>query len=155
MAKQTNHGVYKLWPSILLPLATKLGQGNIFRSVCQEFCPQGGGFSRPTPGGRGRGCIPACNEADTPQQIATAASGTYPTGMHSYYCPQRSWGKVMFLHVCVILFSVHVLSACWDTHPPWQGDPPGKETPPAQCMLGDTVNKRAVCILLECNSCSL
>ena len=24
-----------------LPPATKLGQGNIFRSVCQEFCPQG------------------------------------------------------------------------------------------------------------------
>ena len=26
----------------LLPAATKLGQGNIFASVCQEFCPQGG-----------------------------------------------------------------------------------------------------------------
>ena len=64
--------------------------------------------------------------------------------------------------------------------PPWQGDPPGKADPtlgkadppgkadapllsrqtprqgdpPAQCMLGDTVNKWAVCILLECNSCS-
>ena len=31
--------------------------------------------------------------------------------------------------------------------------PPGPEagTPPAQCMLGDTGNKRAVRILLECN----
>ena len=29
----------------LLPPATKLGQGNIFRSVCQEFCPQGGGHA--------------------------------------------------------------------------------------------------------------
>ena len=28
-------------PTFLLP-ATKLGQGNIFRSVCQGFCPQGG-----------------------------------------------------------------------------------------------------------------
>ena len=28
--------------------ATKLGQGNIFTSVCQEFCPQGGG------------CLPQC-----------------------------------------------------------------------------------------------
>ena len=28
--------------------ATKLEQGNIFRSVCQEFCPQRGGVSRPT-----------------------------------------------------------------------------------------------------------
>ena len=26
-----------------LPPTTKLGQGNIFRSVCQEFCTQGGG----------------------------------------------------------------------------------------------------------------
>ena len=28
---------------LFLPAATKLGQGNIFTSVCQEFCPQGGG----------------------------------------------------------------------------------------------------------------
>ena len=28
----------------LLPPATKLGQGNIFRNVCQEFCSQGGGL---------------------------------------------------------------------------------------------------------------
>ena len=42
--------------SRLLPPATKLGQGNIFRSVCQEFCSQGGGLARgspgPHPGGR-------------------------------------------------------------------------------------------------------
>ena len=28
--------------TLSLPPATKLGQGNIFRSVCQEFCPWGG-----------------------------------------------------------------------------------------------------------------
>ena len=28
-----------------LPAATKLGQGNIFTSVCQEFCPRGGRVS--------------------------------------------------------------------------------------------------------------
>ena len=60
-----------------------LGQGNIFTSVCQEFCPQGGG-------------------------------------------------------VC--------LSACWDNIPPQELAPP-----PEQSMLGDTVNERAVRILLECN----
>ena len=27
---------------LFLPAATKLGQGNIFTSVCQEFCTQGG-----------------------------------------------------------------------------------------------------------------
>ena len=37
------------------------------------------GVSRPTAGW----CIPACTEADTPQQMATAAGGTHPTGMHS------------------------------------------------------------------------
>ena len=31
--------------SSLLPPETKLGQGNIFSSMCQEFCPQGGGGS--------------------------------------------------------------------------------------------------------------
>ena len=30
---------------VSLPAATKLGQGNIFTSVCQEFCPQGGRVS--------------------------------------------------------------------------------------------------------------
>ena len=29
---------------VLLPPATKLGQGNIFSRVCQEFCPQGRGY---------------------------------------------------------------------------------------------------------------
>ena len=39
-----------------------------------------------------------------------------------------------------------------DQAPPWDQAPLLQEqTPPAQCMLGDTVNKRAVCILLECN----
>ena len=59
-----------------------LGQGNIFRSVCQEFCSQGGG------------AIPACLAAggvlsQRPLQTATAAGGTYPTGMHS--CSHYVW----------------------------------------------------------------
>ena len=38
--------------NLFLPPATKLGQGNLFRSVCQEFCSRGSGrVSRPTPGG--------------------------------------------------------------------------------------------------------
>ena len=50
------------------------------------------------------------------------------------------------------------LSACWDTTPPEQTPrPPGadtllqEQTPPVQSMLGNTVNARAVRILLECN----
>ena len=35
---------------------------------------------------------------------------------------------------------------------PPRADPPlGPVPPPQQCMLGDTVNQRAVCMLLECN----
>ena len=44
----------------------------------------GGGVSRPTTWGVVVG-IPACTEASTPQQMATAAGGTHPTGMHSCY----------------------------------------------------------------------
>ena len=51
-----------------------------------NFVHSGGGVgvgvgvvSRPRP----VGCIPACTEADTLQQTATAADGTHPTGMHS------------------------------------------------------------------------
>ena len=43
------------------------------------------GISRPRPGGvQAQGdYIPACTGADTPQQKATAAGGTHPTGMPS------------------------------------------------------------------------
>ena len=59
---------------ISLPAATKLGQGNIFTSVCQEFCPQGG-------------CLPHCmlgynplDQAATPQtrQTPPPRPGTHP-----------------------------------------------------------------------------
>ena len=102
----------------------------------------------------------------------------YPTGMFSCYRPQTKFAKVVFLHLSVILFSGGVcLSAClgytppgsrhppreqipptpMSRHPPEQTPPsgsrhpPGADTPPPeQCMLGDTGNKRAVYILLEC-----
>ena len=58
----------------------------------------------------------------------------------------------MFLHGCVILFTGGgvCLSACWDTTPPRTSPPPGAD-PLEQSMLEDTVNERAVLILLECN----
>ena len=71
-----------------------MGQGNIFRSMCQEFCPLGGGASSGgvlSPGGGAscRGVLPPRGlprgggaGGDTPG-TATAAGGTHPTGMHS------------------------------------------------------------------------
>ena len=81
------------------------------RGVClQEGLHSGGQIDRQTP--------PRPSTTGYGQQ----AGGTHPMGMHScYYRPQRSWGKVMFLHVCVILFTGGVcLRACWNTnnHPP-------------------------------------
>ena len=94
-----------------------------------------------------------------------------------YYHPQRSWGKVMFLQACVILFigggsaSVHAgkhppgadtrqtrhpprdqaPSPPGADTPPWEQTPPDQAPTPGQSMLGDTVIARAVRILLECN----
>ena len=94
--------------------------------------------------------------------------------LQDLYRPQRSWGKVIFSQACVILFtggsaSVHAdIPPTTDQGPPGAGTPPPQEqadtpqsrtppphgagtTPLAQSMLGDTVNARAVRILLECN----
>ena len=109
---------------VSLPPATKLGQGNIFRSVCQEFClPRGGspgphrgvgeveasgrgvgglqahtGGAAPCLGGsRPGGCIPVCTEATPPPSAAaTAAGGTHPTGMHSCWALNYPIGQIIF-----------------------------------------------------------
>ena len=57
-----------------------------------------------------------------------------------HYRLQRSWGKIIFLQACVILFTgVVCLSACWDSnpppktrHPPRPGTPPKPGTPQDQ-----------------------
>ena len=87
------------------------------------------------------------------------------------YCPQAKFAKVVFLHVSVchsvhrgVSASVHAgihlpgADIPWEQTatppvqtipPPWTRHPP-EQTPPVQCMLGDTGNKRTVRILLEC-----
>ena len=69
------------------------------------------------------------------------------------YRPQTKFAKVMFLHLSVS-HSVHkgggCLPQCMLGYTPRSRHPPGADTPPAQCMQGDTGNKRAVRILLEC-----
>ena len=59
---------------------------------------------------------------------------------HNTYRPQTKFAKAMFLHLSVILFTGGVSAS---VHA-------GIHNPPPQCMLGDTGNKRAVRILLEC-----
>ena len=75
-----------------------LGQGNIFRSVCQEFCSQGGstwaGTPRdqvhPQPPGPGTHPITPPGTNYTPGAVHSMrygqqAGGTHPTGMHSCF----------------------------------------------------------------------
>ena len=81
----------------------KLRQGNIFTSVCQEFCPQEGacmaggmhGRGHAWQGGcmaggmHGRGdawqgaCVAGGGRAYVAGKTAIAAGGTHNTGMHS------------------------------------------------------------------------
>ena len=98
---------------LLLPPATKLGQGNIFRSVCHEFCPRGGGACM-AGGMHGRGacmggmcgrgacvagghawwgCMHAMHVPPTPRDmVGQCAGGMHPTGMHSCFllCQSQS-----------------------------------------------------------------
>ena len=73
------------------------------------------------------------------------------TGEKNFYRPQRSWGKEMFLQASVILLTGGVcLSVCWDITPTGADTSPRADTSLVQSILGDTVNARAVRILLKC-----
>ena len=112
--------------SSLLPPATKLGQGNIFRSVCQEFCPLGWGclphcMLRYTPPGDQRQTPPPRPEADSPLgpeadtspgpeadkpphptavdagRYGQQAGDTHPAGMHSCF----HWDLSIWHHIYI------------------------------------------------------
>ena len=86
--------------------------------------------------------------------IEILISCTINCKLEYYHRPQRSWGKVMFLQASVILLTGGSLPQCMlgyhTSPPPGSRHPPTADPLPAQSMLGDTVNARAVCILLEC-----
>ena len=92
--KEERANLLALRSKTLLPSATKLGQGNIFRSVCQEFCPRGGGVSAPLHAGihtHPREHPPPRDQRQTPSSAVHAgkygqqAVGTHPTGMHTCF----------------------------------------------------------------------
>ena len=89
------------------------------------------------------------------QELSIAAWRFIGFGSH-FYLPQTKFAKVMFLHLSVS-HSVHgvvgYLPQCMLGYTPRSRHPPPKSRhhpPSEQCMLGDTGNKRAVRILLEC-----
>ena len=78
----TTHLILALMCFLFLPSAMKLRQGNIFTSVCQEFCPQGGDV-----------CLSACWDTDTtpPGQTPPLGRETPPPNghcsrWHTFYC---------------------------------------------------------------------
>ena len=97
--------------------------------------------------------IGTCSSKHQYYNVATNGSFIFERKLN-FYRPQRSWGKVMFSQACVILFTRGVSASVHAGIPPPLGadtPTPGADTPLPQSMLGDTVNARAVLILLECN----
>ena len=98
---------------MFLPAATKLGQGNIFTSVCQEFCPRGGG------------CLPQCMLGYTPPPgsrppwtrqtpLLPPGADTHPQGADT---PQTRQTPPRSRH-----------PPPGSRHPPDQADPPREQT---------------------------
>ena len=104
----------------LLPATTKLGQGNIFTSVCQEFCPQGGRVSA---------SVHAWIHPLPPEQTPPLGADTPPGSIHP------PWEQTPPL-------GADTPGA--DT-PPGNTHPPGTDTPPEQTPLNQTPPQEADC----------
>ena len=121
-----------------------LEQGNIFRSVCQEFCSREGVLASvhagilPPPG---PGRHPPWTKQAPPwtKQAPQDQSGTLP-GPGRHNPPQDHAGTLLGPGTPPVP----------GRHPLGLGTPQD-QAPPQQSMLGNTVNERVVCILLECN----
>ena len=130
-----------------------LGQGNIFRSVCQEFCPWGEYLGRYTP--RDQVQPSPWDQVHPPEQVNPPDTRYTPwdqvhpprpgTPPRTRYTPQDQVHPLDQVHPPD---QVHPQD---QVHPLGPGTSPQAGTSPqVQCMLGDTGNKRAVRILLEC-----
>ena len=109
---------------------TKLQKGNVFTSVCQEYCPQrGGGLSARHP----LGAHPLPGRYATPTPWALCQ----PQCMHGYH-PPRSRHPPRGRH-----------PPGADTTPD-QTPPPRSRHPPLGSRLQHTANERTVRILLQC-----
>ena len=85
----------------LLP-TMKLGQGNIFRSVCQEFCPQWG--------------LQAHTQGEGWGVWLGGSPGPHPGGSpgpHSYCCGWYTsyWNAFLFLHAFLIINAYYLCGA--------------------------------------------
>ena len=128
---------YRLVVFVVVVITTRkrsLGQGNIFSSVCQEFCSRGGTLAG-TPPGR----YTPQGRYTSPGQVHPFWAGTPPPGRYTpgQVHPQAATPPGRYTLLCRYT-------------PLGRYPPPGRYTPREQCMIGDTGNKRTVRILLEC-----
>ena len=106
------NGLHLVINKLYLPPAKKLGQGNIFRSMCQEFCSRGrgrGGSPGQHPGGRLRGLaggLQAHTQGDLQAHTWEGGSSPTPTGS------QTDPGGSPDPHPCT--------PACNGAYTPWQ-----------------------------------
>ena len=113
-------------PCLFLSPATKLGQGYVFTGVCHSV--NRGGTHPPRPG------------ADTPPGPGTPLDQVHPP--RTRYTPGTRYTPRDQVPPGTRYTPPGTRYTPWDqVHP----------LPPMHSMLGDTVNERAVRILLECN----
>ena len=73
----------------------------------------------------------------------------------SNYRPQRSWAKVMFLQVCVILFTGGSASVHAGIPPPPEQTPPRSRHPPEVRILLECILVRLMLVKLSTCTCTL
>ena len=114
----------------LLPPATKLEQGNIFSSVCQEFCPWGGYLG--PPGQVHPHWTGTPPWASIPPQAGTPPGQVLPPGRYTHTHPPWSMSGRYASYWNAFLFSI----VCRSTPCPnvKHGDDWGD---PTQCEQGD------------------
>ena len=99
--------VHILLECIYLLAPTKLGQGNIFTNVCQEFYPRGGVYlsacwdtGPPGPGTPAQDQVhPPKTRYTPPPKYGQRAAGTHPTGMHSCCISFKLFLKRYFVYM--------------------------------------------------------
>ena len=98
---------FSQYPNNLLPAATKLGQGNIFTSVCQEFCPRGGE----------RFCLSACWDTPPskpprpgrpPDQADPPRTRQTPPGTRHHHTVYEQPVRILLECILVIVFFILV-----------------------------------------------
>ena len=89
-----------------------------------------------------RVCHSFCSEGGVPDQVHPPGPGPHPPGADTPHPRDQVHPPVP---------GTPEQTPPRTRYTPPRADPPRPGTPPDQSMLGDTVNMRAVCILLECN----